>query len=143
MTDFYEKLADAVGREVIASSVGHGSFIDIEFSGACAAAGRLQLWVYMAEWALLEDDAEIVASDMSDDDFANKKPLLANLVGKMATHVVTFEEEGEFRIGFSGDYRLEIWAAPAVYGREAPIARLYSDGQHISDLVLNGEVSSG
>lgn len=122
-----------VGGNVLSSSVGHGSFIDLKVR--TPHEGRLvHLWVYLADWALVKDDDEIVASDMDGSGFAGAKQRLSELEGRMVKRV-DFLNRDEAHIGFTGQYRLEIWRPERGGEPGDALVKLFADGRHMQDVV--------
>lgn len=122
-----------LGGVVRQAEVGVGSMITIQVEHINLPPLADKIWVRLADWALLEDQTEIVASDLTDAEFDELKGRLAALIGSMVLHIHLFED-GEFHIDFSGQYRLEIWPNIDAYGQKADLVSLFAAGKHVATL---------
>ena len=94
------------------------------------------VWVRLTEWALSIDETEVVASDLPDDDFEKHKNRIADLIGRTVLNIHLFDD-GEFHIGFTGDYRLEMWSNTEAYGQGADLVSLFAAGGHVATLTAS------
>ncbi len=124
-----------LGRVVREAEVGVGSMVTIRVEQANPASLINTVWVRLTEWALLLGTTEVVASDLSDDEFEKHKNRVADLTGRTVLNMHLFDD-GEFHIDFSGDYRLEMWSNTEAYGQRADLVSLFAAGEHVATLTV-------
>ena len=134
-TEFAILARQLVGGVVSKSCVGIGSMITLQVEHIGHSSYPDRVWVQLTEWAITEAEVEVVSSDLSDADFANRKDHLIQLVGKMVLNTHLFDD-GEFHIDFSGRYRLETWPNQDSYGQDAPLISLFKGSDHVATLTV-------
>lgn len=128
-----EQLAHLVGYEVTDAWVGVGTFLILDL--ADTASRRLaSLWVYLADWALLADDCEVMASNSLPANREARLPVDA-LIGRLFSGATHLDEE-EMHLEFSDDVRLEVWENREAYGVGAELLHLFRDGEQVATLTF-------
>jgi len=136
LSEFGAHARQLLGRVVTEAEVGVGSMITIQVEQAAPATLVNRVWVRLTEWALTRGSNEVLASDLSNDDFEKRKNRVADLIGRTVLNIHLFED-GEFHIDFSGDYRLEIWSNTEAYGQGANLVSLFATGGHVATLTVS------
>jgi hypothetical protein len=131
--DVMAHIRAGVGGVVSEAKPGYGSFLTITIDPPKGSPGPLMLWVYLADWALLEEDLEILAANLPEEEYAAKKGKVANLERSMFKFANLLSER-ELHLGFSGQYRLEIWANDAAYGIGADLVQVFVEGRFVGSL---------
>jgi len=99
-----------------------------------APVGRtIKLWVYLADWALLEGDDEAVSSDMASATFGKTRHRLGELV-RTIVKSVDFLNEDEVHIAFTGHRRLEIWRPEQEGEPGDALIKVSVDGRYLDDV---------
>lgn len=130
--DAVATIKSIVGGEVMRARIGVGTFVTLDVREPPPRSGELRLWIYFANWALLEGETEIIASDMSDADFDANRGAIERLQGAMVKWA-RFFEDNEVHLGFTGHRALEIWPYEAPED-DAPMIMIFRDGSHLANL---------
>lgn len=128
-----EQLAYLIGYQVTDARVGIGTFLILDL--ADTVSRRLaSLWVYLADWALLADDFEVMASDSLPTNREARLPVDA-LIGRHFSGATHLDGE-EMHLQFSDDVRLEVWENREAYGVGAEFLQIFRDGAHVTTLTF-------
>lgn len=127
-----EHLKDIVGGIVSWATHGHGSFLRILINPPHLQKGVL-IWIYLANWALLRDDNEILSSDLSPSEYNDRKGQISLLNNSLVKSIAALEGN-EVHIDFSGQMRLEIWPSPVDYGEGASLIKIYRNGKFAGEI---------
>lgn len=124
-------LESLIGFHVSDTWIGEGTFLIIDL-GDAGSSHTASLWVYFADWAVLVDNRETVASDTLAEHREGRLRVDA-LIGRHLSDVDKLDNE-ELHLDFSDATRLEIWENRDAYGVGADLLQIFRDGEHTATL---------
>ena len=128
-----EPLEPLIGFRVTGAWVGIGTFLVLDLTDA-ASALTASLWVYLADWAFLAEDHEVMSSDHLPTDRKARLPVDIP-IGRQFTGAVRLSGN-ELHLEFDDGVRLEIWENREAYGVGAELLHIFRDEKPMTTLTF-------